>query len=153
VTKVIDYQRNLLKKYQVSWLKQSSDYFRDGSLLFLHGGPNDPRDQYLYTISKEIIPVGVRWLFSGHTHVQIHVDFKTCSYCNPGSVGQPRDGDPRAAYAIFCHGELFLIRVEYDIGLAASAMKGAGFEPYFYENLYFGTQIGGRVDKINVLFS
>jgi hypothetical protein len=41
--------------------------------------------------------------------------------------------------------------VEYDINRAAAAMKAAGFEPFFYENLYKGAQIGGRVDNIQII--
>jgi len=47
---------------------------------------------------------------------------------NPGSVGQPRDGDPRAAYAIF-DGEarrLDLHRVEYPIAVTQQKMSLAG---------------------------
>jgi diadenosine tetraphosphatase ApaH/serine/threonine PP2A family protein phosphatase len=47
---------------------------------------------------------------------------------NAGSVGQPRDGDPRAAYILFDEGEnrLFLRRVEYDVAAAAAAVRSAG---------------------------
>ena len=91
VTQIIDYQKKILTSEQVNWLKASVDFLRDGERLFVHGGPEDPRDQYIYNVTREIIPAGVRWLFSGHTHVQIVVEFDDCGYCNPGSVGQPRD--------------------------------------------------------------
>lgn len=47
---------------------------------------------------------------------------------NAGSVGQPRDGDPRAAYVLFDEEEnrLFLRRVEYDVAGAVAAVKAAG---------------------------
>ena len=152
VTQIIDYQRSVLKPHQVSWLSGSLRQLREGSMLFVHGGPEDPQDQYLYTVSRDTVPDGIRWLFSGHTHVQVLADFGDKGYCNPGSVGQPRDGDNRAAYAVLSGDEIILRRVEYDIDLAASTMKAAGFEPFCYENLYRGAQIGGRVDKINVIF-
>lgn len=150
VTQIIDYQKKILTSEQVNWLKASVDFLRDGERLFVHGGPEDPRDQYIYNVAREIIPAGVRWLFSGHTHVQIVVEFDDCGYCNPGSVGQPRDGDNRAAYAVLCQDKVELHRVPYDIDRAVEAMKAAGFEPFFYENLYKGAQIGGRIDSIKI---
>jgi diadenosine tetraphosphatase ApaH/serine/threonine PP2A family protein phosphatase len=44
---------------------------------------------------------------------------------NPGSVGQPRDGDPRAAYALYTAGDRFvtLRRVEYDIAGAQARIR------------------------------
>lgn len=151
VTQIINYQKEVLTPEQVEWLKASVDFVRDGDRLFVHGGPEDPKDQYIYNVTREIIPVGVRWLFSGHTHVQILVDFDGCGYCNPGSVGQPRDGDNRAAYAVLHLDKVALYRVPYDIDRAVEAMKIAGFEPFCYENLYKGAQIGGRIDSIKII--
>jgi diadenosine tetraphosphatase ApaH/serine/threonine PP2A family protein phosphatase len=66
-------------------------------------------------------------------------------------VGQPRDGDPRAAYAIISAAGINLRRVAYDIDSAVAAMKKAGYEPFCYENLYKGAQIGGRIDRVKVV--
>jgi diadenosine tetraphosphatase ApaH/serine/threonine PP2A family protein phosphatase len=120
-------------------------------MLFVHGGPDDPQDQYIYTVSEKIFPQAVKLLFSGHTHVQILVDFEGKIYCNPGSVGQPRDGDFRAAYATLDNGKVNLHRVAYDIDKTVAVMKNAGYEAFYYENLYKGSQIGGRIDRIKVL--
>jgi predicted phosphodiesterase len=152
VTQIIDYQRTILSPQQVAWLCGSISQLREEGNLFLHGGPDDPRDQYLYKVSEETVPRDVRWLFSGHTHVQIRADFNGRGYCNPGSVGQPRDGDCRAAYATLDGETLQLHRVTYDIDRAVAAMKAAGFEPFCYENLYQGAQIGGRVDSIKIIY-
>ncbi|WP_431821035.1 metallophosphoesterase family protein [Burkholderia sp. F1] len=151
VTQIINFQKSILNPDQVEWLKQSVDHHLDHGALFVHGGPDDVRDQYLYTVSEDIIPKDVRWLFSGHTHVQCLADFGKRGYCNPGSVGQPRDGDPRAAYAILAGDRVTLVRVPYDIDRTARAMKQAGFEPFCYENLYIGAQIGGRIDRIEII--
>lgn len=151
VTEIIQYQKRILTMEQVAWLKQSVETYQEDDCLFVHGGPEDPRDQYLYRVSARSIPNGVRLLFSGHTHVQILANFGDRAYCNPGSVGQPRDGDRRAAYAILEGGEVQLHRVEYDIQKTADAMRAAGFEPFCYENLYQGSQIGGRIDQIKII--
>lgn len=151
VSQIIDYQRSVLTPQQVAWLRGSHDFLCKDGLLFVHGGPDDPLDQYLYKISENTVPNNVRWLFSGHTHVQMRADFKKRGYCNPGSVGQPRDGDCRAAYATLDGETIGLHRVAYDIDRAATAMKAAGFEPFCFESLYKGAQIGGRVDSIKIV--
>ncbi|MDB4957080.1 MAG: Diadenosine tetraphosphatase [Myxococcales bacterium] len=45
---------------------------------------------------------------------------------NPGSVGQPRDGDPRAACAIFDDGRIQFLRVEFDVSATRRAADAAG---------------------------
>lgn len=150
VSRILDFQRPLLSAEHRQWLASSSDSLLEGGMLFLHGGPDDRTDQYLYTVSREIISKDVRWLFAGHTHVQAIADFGDRGFCNPGSVGQPRDGDCRAAYAIIDQHTITLHRIDYDIDRAVIAMKAAGFETFCYENLYRGTQIGGRIDSIRI---
>jgi len=150
VTQIINYQKSILEPHQVAWLRGSISCLREEGNLYVHGGPDDSCDQYLYKVSEDTVPSDVRWLFSGHTHVQIVADFNGRGYCNPGSVGQPRDGDCRAAYAILDGEILQLHRVTYDVDRAVTAMKVAGFEPFCYENLYKGAQIGGRVDSIKI---
>ena len=96
-----------------------------------------------------MLPDGYRRFFCGHTHVQKLVDFGGKTFCNPGSVGQPRDGDPRAAFAVLDGERISLHRVAYDIDRTVAAMQAAGFhEEWLWKNLYIGAQIGGRVDDI-----
>ena len=59
---------------------------------------------------------------------------------NIGSVGQPRDGDPRAAYALVDEstGRLEHRRVEYDIERAASRILEAGLPRFLAERLQWG---------------
>ena len=113
ISQIIDYQRSVLKAHQVQWLRESKCQLHQEDVLFVHGGPEDRRDQYLYTVSRNTIPAGIRWLISGHTHVQVLADFGESGYCNPGSVGQPRDGDNRAAYAVLDAKKIILRRVPY----------------------------------------
>ena len=71
-----------------------------------------------------------RWLLSPEEHYLI----------NPGSVGQPRDGNPEAAYAIF-DDEEFSIQfksVPYDMGGAQRRILAAGLPPYLAERLALG---------------
>jgi putative phosphoesterase len=151
VSVIINHHKKIVAAAHLDWLKKSLSSLQEGTTLFMHGGPDDPLDQYLYTVSRTIFPQGVDMLFCGHTHVQTMVNFDSKAYCNPGSVGQPRDGDPRAAYASIEEGKIMLHRVEYDISKTVDVMKSAGYEPFYYENLYKGSQIGGRIDRIKVL--
>lgn len=153
VAATIERQKTMVGAEQLDWLRASLPLLREGRMLFVHGGPEDPRDQYLYALRANSIPADVELLFSGHTHVQALIELETGQrYCNPGSVGQPRDGDPRAAFATLATDDrIVLHRVPYDIDGAARAMAEAGFEPFQYQNLYVGAQIGGRIDRIRVL--
>lgn len=59
---------------------------------------------------------------------------------NPGGVGQPRDGDPRAGYALYDSdaGVVTFFRVEYDIAATQRAMEAAGLPPRLSERLSYG---------------
>jgi predicted phosphodiesterase len=59
---------------------------------------------------------------------------------NPGSVGQPRDGDPRAGYAVYDSDAATIVwcRVEYDIDATQQAMKKARLPRWLSERLSYG---------------
>lgn len=59
---------------------------------------------------------------------------------NPGSVGQPRDEDPRAAWGLFCpdEGTYELRRVEYDIEREAHRIRAANLPSFLADRLYLG---------------
>ncbi|MCO6410671.1 metallophosphoesterase family protein [Hoeflea alexandrii] len=150
VASIIDDHRSRLSPESIAWLARSSSYIRNGDILMVHGGPDDPLDQYIREIDATMFPDGVNVMFAGHTHVQFSHRFGEKLFCNPGSVGQPRDGDPRAAYAIWHERTLSLHRVEYDIDRTISVMQARGYEPFLARGLPIGAQINGRVDTILV---
>jgi predicted phosphodiesterase len=57
---------------------------------------------------------------------------------NVGSVGQPRDGDPRACYAVSDDGGIGFVRVEYDIAATQEKMRSAGLPEPLIERLSYG---------------
>lgn len=65
----------------------------------------------------------------GHTHRPYIRALGAVTVVNPGSVGQPRDGDPRAAYAIWVDGRFDLKRVPYDIGRTKARLGETGLPP------------------------
>jgi len=151
VSELLKHQRKAVTDEQISFMSTLNPRFDEGEYSFVHGGWDNPLDQYLYRISADTLPDGWSCYFSGHTHVQILAEFEGKTYCNPGSVGQPRDGDSRAAFATLNGGGINLHRVEYDIDESVHAMKQAGFiEEKLWLNLYDGAQIGGRIDKVIV---
>jgi diadenosine tetraphosphatase ApaH/serine/threonine PP2A family protein phosphatase len=79
----------------------------------------------------------IRRLRDGET-IDLGVDQRLV--LNPGSVGQPRDGDSRASYGILDTGagSFTLHRVGYDIGATQRLMKGAGLPAWLIERLDIG---------------
>jgi diadenosine tetraphosphatase ApaH/serine/threonine PP2A family protein phosphatase len=132
----------------------------------LHGAPQDEDDYVLGTgeAGQAFGYLERRLAFFGHTHVQggfiwnqsrvetiprtslragrqvLEID-PACAYLlNPGSVGQPRDGDPRAAFAVYDSGARMLsfFRVPYDIEAAQRRIRDAGLPPVLAERLQLG---------------
>ena len=64
----------------------------------------------------------------GHTHVQHEATIDGRLIVNPGSVGQPRDRDPRAAYGVLDTdaGTVELRRVEYDVSRVQAKIRELG---------------------------
>lgn len=89
----------------------------DGRLKLVHDHPKE-RDRYTYP--ADFSPALVEdeaILVLGHTHVQHAAHFDEGVVVNPGSVGQPRDSDPAAAYAVadLTEPSVELHRVPYDV--------------------------------------
>lgn len=90
--------------------------------LLVHGTPRDPLDEYLRkdpaAWAEQVKDQEVDVVCVGHSHLQFDLDAGGVRILNPGSVGLPRDSDPRAAYAIIEDGKIQNIqlkRIPYDI--------------------------------------
>lgn len=149
VSTLMEHQRRVVGPAHLALLAGLAPSHEEGRLSFVHGGWEDPLDEYLYRVGRATLKGDAQVYFSGHTHVQRSIDFGDKFYCNPGSVGQPRDGDPRAAFAVFDGKRARLVRVPYDVEKTAAAMRRAGYtDERLWANLAGGTQIGGRIDRI-----
>jgi diadenosine tetraphosphatase ApaH/serine/threonine PP2A family protein phosphatase len=76
-----------------------------------------------------------RTILFGHSHRQFRrAGPNEALLVNPGSVGAPLDGDPRAAWALYENGEIEFRRTEYDVERAAAKMRSYGdwAEPIVY---------------------
>ena len=82
-------------------------------------------DKYFHDIKADVI-------FTGHTHIPYVKKIGDKILVNPGSVGEPRDGDPRASFATFdtVTGQVKLSRLEYDISETRKILKELGYPSY-----------------------
>ncbi len=111
-------------------------------ILLVHGSPRDD-DEYVFPLTEDTWPFGeldVDVLVMGHTHVQWKGRFGRLLAVNPGSVGQPRDGDPRAAFATLETRDLRvgLHRVDYGRDVVAAAVSARGLPARLAERLLTG---------------
>ena len=109
-----------------------------------HGSPRDPLWEYVFdarAASFAMAGLAVARCCVGHTHVP--ATFRTGdgkTMINPGSVGQPRDGDPRAAYALLEpeSGAVQFKRVAYDIAETQRRMRARRLPEMLADRLSFG---------------
>ena len=164
----MDWTRQQLSAAQVGYLKALPDTAPFGNgWLAAHGSPRDT-DEYLFdALGFEVAFDYLRRLrpemhgcFVGHTHLpmlwecssegrvaQVRTESRTVTLdpayryiVNPGSVGQPRNGNPLAAYAVLDEAAdtVELRRVPYDIAAAQEKIYDAMLPPLLAERLAIG---------------
>jgi predicted phosphodiesterase len=158
------WQRQALSESSKEFLKTlSTEAVVRGEATLVHGSPRDPVWEYIMNTLVARINLSffdTQWCMMGHSHFQavfqnhaklddmsIEVPrpaeryvLKERAFLNPGSVGQPRDRDPRSAYALF-HPEKKIWeprRVEYDIKAVQKRILDAGLPPRHAERLAGG---------------
>jgi putative phosphoesterase len=140
VNDCLAYQKGVIEKENLDWLGSLPVHLKIGNIKMVHGGWGDPIDEYLKPTQEYFENIDGNVFVSGHTHVQTIQQFGDKTYCNPGSVGQPRDGDPRAAFAVYDGKDFELHRVEYDMQKVFDLMEAAGFNDYYYGGLKTGSK-------------
>lgn len=140
----LEYQAKVISQENMRWLRNSERFIDSADISMRHGGWKDPLDEYIYEFSFDMVKDRNERIFvSGHTHKQLLMRDKGKIYFNPGSVGQPRDYDSRAAYAIITDDyDVILQRVEYPIKETIEAMRHCGFQDRLSDCLLRGTKIG-----------
>ncbi len=137
-----------------------------GGFQVVHGSPFD-EDEYVLAAEEAGQAFGYlesRLAFFGHTHVQggfiwnhsrvetilrtsprtdrqiMEIDPECAYLVNPGSVGQPRDGDPRAAYCLYDSDASMVtyFRAPYNIESAQEKIRDAGLPPILADRLIVG---------------
>ncbi|MCC8189332.1 MAG: metallophosphatase family protein [Planctomycetes bacterium] len=125
------------------WLANLEPMFEGGGFEAMHGSPRQPITEYVLPSDPEMDPLKISDIFSamsgqvafvGHTHFpgvleennesflmlstltgQYRVDDGRRAIVNVGSVGQPRDRNPKSCYLIFDGQTITYRRVEYDV--------------------------------------
>ncbi|MGC8552311.1 MAG: metallophosphoesterase family protein [Phycisphaerae bacterium] len=92
------------------------------------GASDELFEQKLHAIDTDFIVLG-------HTHLPYVRKLNHSVVVNPGSVGQPLDGDSRASYAVWDDGQIFLYRVEYDLQLLIRTLDEPPLSPDLYQRL------------------
>lgn len=124
-------------------LGESSRFDLGGrSFAMFHGSPRDPVE---YVFEEDLLNGVVDgviedFLVLGHTHVPFVRKVGRVTVVNPGSVGQPRDGDPRASFAVVdtTTSEARIVRKTYEVDEAAAAIVGRGLPRALAERLLAG---------------
>lgn len=140
----LDHQRRTITRENMEWLADSVDLIDTEVLSLRHGGWKGSLDEYIDVFDFGICDGKRQKVFgSGHTHRQQKVIVDGITYFNPGSVGQPRDGDSMAAYAVIDDNQSALLyRTPYPIDQICDAMREQGFSEKIFRCLYTGTKIG-----------
>ncbi|MDQ2074719.1 metallophosphoesterase family protein [Haloarcula sp. H-GB4] len=136
-----EYARRVLSADDIEWLGDLPRELRlfDERLKIVHDPPDE---QDRYTEPADFVPTLLEdedVLVLGHTHIQHAETFNDGLVINPGSVGQPRDGNPDAAYAIVDLSDLSvdLYRVPYDIERVQQRIEGTSISDRNGERLAF----------------
>ena len=114
----------------------------EGLVAMYHGSPrNDDEYVFPWAADESIVrAAGAPFVILGHTHLPMVNRFRSGLVVNPGSVGQPRDGNPRAAWGVLdlTQRTFEVRRVGYDIDAVASEIRKAGLPHELADRLYGG---------------
>ena len=150
---ITDRSKAVLNSFVLSDEKKEADAF------FVHATPKEPGEWH-YLLSLGDAEVNFNYFdnkicFLGHSHqpfiiermqsgelvlLRGEADMKPDSryIINAGSVGQPRDGDPRACYAIVEDDRVEIVRIPYNIVNVQEKMRQAGLPHHLIERLALG---------------
>jgi predicted phosphodiesterase len=163
----MEWTRRTIASATRTWLEALPTRLTMGSYSLVHGSPRDPTWEYILSESVAAANLAIlatpHGLF-GHTHLPVayvlggdrldgaEVDSLTPqpgstlglagrrALLNPGSVGQPRDGDPRASALVLdvASHTVTWVRAAYDIEATQRAMRAAKLPPRGIARLAFG---------------
>ncbi len=160
--RAMEWTRTAISPQTVDWLRGLPERRTIDAFELVHGSPREPLWEYITSssIARDNLavlsePIGLH----GHTHVPVAFleegneverfsprDGSTLdlrgrrALVNPGSVGQPRDGDPRASYLVLdtATASIAWHRVAYDIEPVQAAMRAAGLPGFLVSRLSIG---------------
>jgi len=151
-----------LAEEDIDYLQSLSLILCEEDFTLVHGSPREPLWEYILSIEAaqdSFAYFGTAFCLVGHSHaplvfeciddVIVYKEFADGAdlqlgenrlIINPGGVGQPRDGDPRASYAVYDTGTrvVYHRRVEYDIEATQKRMEEQGLPPRLILRLGYG---------------
>jgi putative phosphoesterase len=135
------------KEYLKHLPKERSFFAQDRKILLFHAAPHKnnlywyedrPEKFFMEMAGKTDADI----LIYGHTHKPYRKDLGERVFINAGSVGKPKDGDPRACVTLLDITPDMVrtefLRIEYDVEKTAAAIVEQGLPPYFAEKLRQG---------------
>jgi len=158
----IRWTATVLDENSQAYLAALPEVRTDGQLTAVHGSPREPIWEYITdagVAAENLDAFETPHCLYGHTHLPVvyQADGDRMqvvrasasapitlnghrSLINPGSVGQPRDGDPDASYLVLDTeaGAATFHRVRYDIGLTQRLMREVGLPRWLVERLAIG---------------
>ena len=158
----VRWTQDALDARSLEMLNDLPDRLERHNVALVHGSPRDPVWEYITEeigAGEALEMVGTSGLVTGHTHFQAIFEQQSAmtervsvtvdsSYVlggskflvNPGSVGQPRDRDPRANYAVLDleDSKITFCRVDYDFEATAHKIYVAGLPSFLADRLSQG---------------
>jgi len=160
--RAMEWTRGVISAESVAWLRSQPERSTLETCELVHGSPREPLWEYVTSpaVARDNLdllrqPIGLH----GHTHVPVAFveDGRAVQHVapgdgtslrlegrralvNPGSVGQPRDGDPRSSYMILdpAAGMVSWHRVAYDVEAVQAAMRAVGLPGFLISRLSIG---------------
>jgi diadenosine tetraphosphatase ApaH/serine/threonine PP2A family protein phosphatase len=160
--RAITWTTSVIDENARAYLATLPEVRREGELTAVHGSPRDPTWEYITdagVAGANLASFDTRVCLHGHTHVPIVYRADDGNVhavpalpgapvsvelgrllVNPGSVGQPRDGNPAASYLVIDTGAQTaqFRRVTYDVAATQRLMRDAGLPPRLAERLTYG---------------
>jgi putative phosphoesterase len=136
---------NKLSKSNLEYLNSLNKELRmemEGKrILIMHGTPDSDEEHVTNDTTEDrlneiALMADADLIIFGHSHIPFKRKVGSVWFINPGSVGRPDDGDPKASYAILVlrQPNVFRVdhyRVEYDVERAVSAIREGGLPDLF----------------------
>jgi putative phosphoesterase len=150
------FTKSVLSKASIKYLrslgKEMVLMIGDKRFLIVHGSPASDEEKLDPDIDPELVRSYLEGssadvLISGHSHTPVKKEIDGRTYLNPGSVGRPGDGDPRASFALITVEpfDIELVRVPYDMAATAEAVRKQGLPELFAQQFIAGRSI----DRLN----
>jgi predicted phosphodiesterase len=159
----LEWTEKELRAGNLTYMKELPSQVETGDVTLAHGSPRDPVWEYImdpYTATANFDFFSTPYCLVGHSHIPFiftyeneeelavrkplplgeEVQLPERALLNPGSVGQPRDSDPRASYAIFHPEQRTWIyhRVAYDVEGVQKRMRNAGLPLTYIQRIAHG---------------